>query len=67
MTTAKPYMDCRTLIDLSVAIEPHVYLRIYSGKIWEQGHTQYYDCLRCGAKLLREQTHSDPDMRWRLL
>ena len=67
MAIARFCMDCRNLIDLSVAIEPHVYLRIYSGDISEQGHAQYYGCRICGAKLLREQKLSDPDMRWRLL
>jgi hypothetical protein len=49
------------LIDLSVAPEPHVYLKIYSGTISEQGHTQYHDCRICAAKLAREQADNDPD------
>jgi len=55
------------LIDLSVAIEPHVYLGIYGGNISEQAHAQYYDCRICGAKLLREQKLGDNDTRWRLV
>lgn len=60
-------MNCRTLIDVSVAIEPHLYLEIYGGTISEHGHTQYYDCRKCGAELVRKQMDSDPSMRWQLL
>jgi hypothetical protein len=67
MTTEKPCVDCRTLIHSSVAIEPHVALRIHTTKVTEQGDTQYYDCRTCGAKLVREQKYNDPHMRWRLL
>jgi len=67
MANASPCVDCRNLIDLSVAIEPHVYLGIYGGNISEQAHAQYYDCRICGAKLLREQKLGDNDTRWRLV
>ena len=60
-------MDCRNLIGSLVAIEPHVHLRIFSGNISERGHTEYYECLTCGAKLSREQKPGAPDMRWELL
>lgn len=67
MATANLCVDCSNLVDLPVAIEPHAHLRIFSGNISELGHTQYYECRTCGARLFREQMPSNQDMRWRLL
>jgi hypothetical protein len=63
----KPCADCKTLIDSSVANEPHVGLSMKTSIGLVQGDSDYYECMECGAKLLREQKAHDPGMRWRLL
>ena len=67
MTTGKPCIDCRTLIDSSVANEPHVSLKTYVVNVLAEGNASYYECRACGAKLLREKQRHNTDMRWRLV
>jgi hypothetical protein len=67
MRSGKPCIDCRTLIDSSVANKPHVLLKRYYEKALVQGDAEYYECQFCGTRLLREQKEHDPKMHWRVI
>lgn len=66
MTLGKLCLDCRTLVDQSVANDPHGSLQMRSAMILAPSDSHYYECRTCGAKLLRAQQRGDPSIGWRL-
>lgn len=67
MKSGNPCIDCRSLLGTSLGNEPHLSLELRSAKVLAPSDPRYYECMACGAILLREQQTHDPRRRWRLL